>query len=152
MKTTDPEGYMGVFKRLDDVSDRYRLHHHEDAFEGRDVWADYLAESLFEQVESERFRQHARNVGDEWKEHTVSHHALATPDEVETWFSDLLSRLKTDTVYGRRFVWLEGFFEWLQNHTEYPHVYHPVWMAAADPDAEATGTLWNYKMSNTRNK
>ena len=41
-KTTDAGERAGVYKELDDVPDRYRLYHHARAYEGRDVWDEYL--------------------------------------------------------------------------------------------------------------
>lgn len=152
-KSTDPRDYMGIYKRLPDVPDRYRLSQYAAAYDGRNVWAEYLEASLFDRLQSDRSRQDARRVGCQWRDHTSArgrHHALATPGDVETWFADLLDRLALETVYSHRYVWLEGFFSWLQSHTEHPHVYHPVWMAAADSDADATGLLWNYKIGRTR--
>lgn len=152
-KTTDPRDYMGVYKSLDDVPDRRRLHQHAAAYDDRDVWTEYLDERLLKSINSMRNRRHARVVGEAWSDHTAArgrHHALATPDDVETWFVDLLDQYTVETVGTRRFRWLEGFFTWLQRHTEHPHVYHPVWMAAANPDAPATGTLWDFKMGRCR--
>jgi hypothetical protein len=152
-KSTDPNDYMGIYKRLADVPDRYRLSQHAAAYNGRNVWQDYLDDSLFDRLQSDRSRRDARRVGQDWQDHTSTrgrHHALATPEDVETWFADLLDRLALETVYTHRYVWLEGFFSWLQSHTDHPHVYHPVWMAAADDGGDATGSLWEYKIHRTR--
>ena len=152
-KPTDPRDYMGVYKSLDDVPDRRRLHQHAAAYNGRDVWDEYLTERLFDSVTSDRFQRHAELVGEAWADHTTTrgrHHALATPTDVETWFASLLDQYTVETVGTRRFRWLEGFFTWLQCHTEHPHVYHPVWMAAADPEASAAGRLWDFKLGRCR--
>jgi hypothetical protein len=152
-KSTDPNDYMGIYKRLADVPDRYRLSQYAAAYEGHNVWQEYLDQCLFDRLQSERSRRDARRVGQHWRDHTSDrgrHHALATPEDVEMWFADQLDRLAIETVYTHRYVWLEGFFSWLQSHTEHPHVYHPVWMAAADSTALATGSLWQYKIDRTR--
>jgi len=152
-KSTDPSDYMGVYKRLEDVPERRRLHQHSAAFEGRDVYGEYIDEVLFERIESERSQRDARCTERRWKEHMDErgrHHALATPDDVESWYKGLLNEMALETIYSRYFVQVEGFFSWLQSHADYPHVYHPLWMAAADPEAEATTTIWEFKINRTR--
>ena len=150
-KSPDPRDRMGVYKRLSDVPDRYRLHHHANAYEGRDVWNEFLTEHLFPRFDSDRFKEDARRAGRYWKEHMAErgrHHALATPDDVETWMADLLDRLKLKTAYNSYWVRVERFYYWLQWHTEHPHTHHPVLMAAAD--GGAAGEVWDEKMARRR--
>ena len=152
-KATDPQTYMGVFKYHDEVPDRYRLAHHTAAYDGRDVWGEWLEDDLFENISSKRDRRLARNVGAEWATHCSDrgrHPALARPDDVETWFTQMLDELAIETVYSKRYIRLERFFSWLQSHAEHPHLYHPVWMAAATYDDGATGRLWKHKIDCTR--
>jgi hypothetical protein len=151
-KTTDPRDYMGVYKTLDDVPDRYRFHQHAAAYDGHDVFQEFLDERLFEGITSDTARREIRRTERRWKSHMDErgrHHALATPDDVEAWFADLLDRFAKTTLQKAYFRTLEGFFTWLQNHTDHPHVYHPVWMASAVPDT-ATRELWDYKIERTR--
>jgi len=131
------------------VPDRYRLYHHADAYEGRDVWAAFIA---YEQAEhgydSHRYEQNSATCGRRWKEHMADrgrHHALATPEDVETFMSGLLDRMKPDTAYSGYWTRLEPFYTWLQMHTEHPHRYHPVLMAAAVPGSTAAA-LWDVKL------
>ena len=137
--STDPAERLGVYKSFEQVPDRYRLSNHTTSYEGRDVWTEFLTAHLFEKYNSDRFKKDARRAGRYWKEHMEErerHHALATPGDVETWMDDLLSRLKLKTAYNSYWVRLERFYSWLQWHTEHPHVYNPVLMAAVDGEVK----------------
>lgn len=148
--SADPDDRMGVFKRLADVPDRYRFHHHANAYAGRDVWNEYLTECLFPEHPdaTEKFYQTAETAGQRWKDHMADrgrHHALTTPEDVEAWCETLLERMTVDSVYSLYWVRLEGFYSWLQNHPDHPHVYHPVLMAAAtSPGAQ---NIWERKLN-----
>ena len=144
----DPVARMGVYKRFDDVPDRYRLNHHADAYAGRDVWEEFLLTYLLVKYNSETFQQRARRAGRHWSNHMETrgrHHALATPDDVEAWCIELLERLEVTTAYNEYWVCLERFYTWLQWHTDHPHTYQPFLMAAAESDAAQT--IWKKKIS-----
>lgn len=147
-KTTDPGKRAGVYKRLDDVPDRYRLYHHAAAYDGRDLWEEYLTEFFFEQFDSESTKEYTRRAGNHWKEHMNQrgrHHALATPEDAETWCIALLDRMQIGSAYQNYWTKLERFYSWLHTHTEHPHVYHPFRIAAAEyPTA---GAIWDVKIS-----
>jgi hypothetical protein len=139
---------MGVYKRLDEVPDHRRLQRHAEAYADRDVWATFLSEYLFERFDSDRFKEDARRAGRYWKEHMAErgrHHALARPADVETWMADLTDRLKLKTAYNQYWVRLERFYWWLQRHTDHPHSYQPVLMAAAE--GGAAGDVWTEKLA-----
>lgn len=147
-KSRDPCDRMGVFKRLADVPAHLRLENYADDYAGHNVWDEFLSEHLFEQFDSDRFKEDARRAGRYWKEHMADrgrHHALATPADVETWMADLTDRLKLKTAYNSYWVRIERFYRWLQWHTEHPHTYHPVLMAAAH--GTAAGQVWDEKIS-----
>jgi hypothetical protein len=147
--SADPNDRMGVFKQLSDVPDRYRLHQHATAFQDRDVWDEYTTEGYWPQYPdpSEQLRESVERAGRYWKEHMESrgrHHALATPEDVESWTEQLLDRVTVETAYSEYWNRIEGLYTWLQTRTDYPHVYHPVWMAVANyPHSK---TVWNHKL------
>jgi hypothetical protein len=146
MKTADPHDRMGVYKRIEDVPTRYRLENHASAYEGRDTWSEWAVEAT-QQYTSERYALWLDRTRRSWKDHMDErgrHHALATPDDVEAWSEKLLERCKPLSAYQIYYTKLESFYDWLYIHTRHPHVYHPVWMAAAE--GEATGKIWDYKM------
>ena len=147
-KSTDPMDRMGVYKRLDEVPDHRRLQQHAEAYADRDVWTTFLTEYLFERFDSDRFKEDARRAGRYWKEHMAErgrHHALATPADVETWMAALTDRMKLKTAYNQYWVRIERFYWWLQRHTDHPHSYQPVLMAAAE--GGAAGDIWAEKLS-----
>lgn len=145
-----PYDRMGVFKRLEDVPDRHRLYHYESAYEGRDVYEEFLENDLYQEHPdaTDKFYEAAENAGRRWKAHMDErgrHHALAQPEDVVTWVERLLDRVKVGTAYSQYWVRLEGFYTYLQGQTEHPHAYHPVLMAV--PESEAALAVWNYKLS-----
>lgn len=152
-KTDDPIGRMGVFKRLKEVPDRYRLSQYEAAYDGRDVWTEFVETLPFN---SERYQRRVAKAGRSWTEHMTGyerHHALAQPGDVESWCETLRTDRTVGGVYREYWVRIEQFYTWLQYHTEHPHVYHPVLIAASEyPTA---GNIWHCKLeqrSHRRNR
>lgn len=147
-KSIDPLDRMGVYKQLADVPDRHRLSQHAAAYADRDVWREYLSAELVPRYDTARFRENARRAGRYWREHMANrgrHPALARPADVETWMTTLTDRMTLQTAYNDYWVRLEGFYSWLQFHTDHPHTYQPVLMAAAGGDVSAT--VWNEKIA-----
>lgn len=129
---------MGVYKRLDDVPDRYRLHHHASAYESRDVWNEYLTEHLYPDGSVPQAKE---RFGNRWKDHINErgrHHALATPEDVETYSVSLLDQFAVSTA-SEYWTSIKRFYGWMQEHTEHPHLYHPFLMAA--DKYEASGEI-----------
>lgn len=146
----DPADRLGVFKRLADVPDRYRLYHHAGAYADRDVWAEYVEETeLYERHSSQTYRNATERAITSWKEHMEDrgrHHALAAPTDVETWCAGLLAERSDQSVYSKYWTRLAEFYDWLRWHTEYPHVYDPILMAAAEFPEGSAGTVWDEKI------
>lgn len=148
MKSTDPAARMGVFKRLEDVPPERRLHQHAARYTGRDSWTSFLEDVHFDRVTADRGRRDAERTGEQWKSHMAHqdrHHALALPEDVNAYCSDLLDRVKPLTAYQSYWVHLEAFFTWLQHRTDHPHTYHPVLMAAREAGSSAR-RIWDTKM------
>jgi len=151
-KSLDPVDRMGVYKSLSEVPDRYRLANHSAAYEGRDVWQEFCKEYEYAQGDHERYEEEVDRAGDCWREFVDDrgrHHALATPDDVEAWLVDL--RRDGNTSLRRLHdYWLRvnRFYDWLKWHTEHPHVYNPLLMAAAG--GGLTGEVWEWKAEQTR--
>lgn len=144
-KTLDARARLGVYKCFEDVPARYRFHQHADAYAGRDVWAEFCADHEYAQGDSESFRRKVDRAGELWKAFMSDrrHHALATPADVEAWSQSLRDEYTDGTAY-KYWIRVEHFYQWLQWHTQYPHVYHPVLMAAAEHDA--AGEIWAWKI------
>lgn len=118
---------------MEDVPDRYRLYHHAAAYDGRDVLAEFIAPGDERLDLSDWFFEKSATTERSWKAHMADrrrHHALATPDDVETSTVELLEDRKVKTVCRDYWARVEQFYRWLQAPTEHPHVYPPVLMAA----------------------
>ncbi len=149
-KPTDVEKRLGVYKHIENVPYRSRLERFESQFDQRDVWAMFFdaRNSAFDSVHYEAtfhkaeksFKSHMRTCG--------RHHALARPDDIETWLSSLAETRTLGTVYSEYWVRVEEFYTWLQHHTEFPHVYNPVWMAAAT--YSTAGAMWSQKTTTSQ--
>jgi len=150
-KTLDASERLGVYKRLEDVPDRYRLYQHADAYAGRDVWGEFCEQHEYAKGDSDSFQRKVDRAGDLWREFMQDrrHHALATPRDVDEWSRELLDRYTTNTSY-KYWIRVEHFYRWLQWHTEHPHVYHPALMAAVEYDA--TAEIWTNKVGHVAQK
>jgi hypothetical protein len=148
-KSPNPNKRMGVFKELEGVPERYRFHQYSGSYSGEDTYGQYLEQKLLPQYPdaSDKYHRSIHRAGERWKAHMAErgrHHALATPKDVEEWVGDLLGDLTVGTAYSQYWVRIHGFYSWLQTHTDHPHSYHPVLMAAANyPDSLE---VWNYKL------
>jgi hypothetical protein len=143
---------MGVYK-LDDVPPQRRLEEFGDQYEGNDTYETFLAEFLFEKFNSDRTKGKYRLAGRRWKAHIATrgrHHALARPADVGAWIADQLDQVSLNTAYNIYWVKLERFYQWLQNHLDHPHSYHPVLMVAAN--FELAGIVWEKKISRRRKR
>jgi hypothetical protein len=150
-KTLDARERLGVYKRIEDVPDRYRLYQHADAYAGRDVWAEFCEQHEYAKGDSDSFKRKVDRAGDLWRAFMDGrrHHALATPGDVDGWSRELLDEYTHNTAY-KYWIRVEHFYRWLQWHTEHPHVYHPALMAAAEHDA--TGEIWENKVGHVTQK
>lgn len=146
----NPNNRMGIFKTLTDVPSRYRLYQHAAAYDGEDTYNEYLTEKLLPAYPdaTDKYHESIRRAGRRWKGHMAErgrHHALATPEDVETWCADLLGSLTLDTVCQQYWRRINGFYSWLQAHPDHPHTYHPVLMAVARyPNSKE---VWNRNMT-----
>lgn len=148
MRSRDPEGQIGVFKRYSQVPPRYRLDQHESVFDGRDVWAEFLAAD--DRREHVRTNDQAalRRVEAEWKGHMAErgrHHALATPADVNEWVVSSLDQRALSTTQHPYWAYIEGLYSWMLDRTDYPHLYHPVIMAAVE--YEPARRVWDQRIS-----
>lgn len=145
-KSPDPNDRMGAFKRLSEVPDTDILAEYTRRYDGVDVWAANR-DAQTNAFESTHYEQTFEKTERTWKSHMTDrdrHHALAIPEEVETWCRTLAETPTYMTVYKQYWVRLEEFYSWLQWHTDHPHAYHPVLMAAAQYDT--AGTVWETKV------
>lgn len=149
----DVEFWLGVYKTLEEVPDRYRLSNYESEFAGEDTWSEYLAtrDDLAESTKKNSWYP----CGDRFKqymdEEAGRHHALAKPEDIEGYISHIkdggysikVTERSLNTVYYQHLSPLRTFFGWLVMHVDYPHVYNPVLMAAHEDGV--TRETWYYQ-------
>jgi hypothetical protein len=133
-----------VFKTLDEVPAHHRLNNSAATFAGRDVWAEYVEDELADASEAVLYETEL--VERSWKTHMQQrdrHPALARPADVEAWCATLLGRMQTKRAYNPYWVRVDEFYTYMLWHTEYPHSYHPVLMAAGQDGAASD--IWTFK-------
>ena len=158
----DPTARMGVFKSIDDVPDRYRLSNYADQFRGEDTWSWYLTlrfDGTLSQAQGNLGKSRAGEVercGRYFKNfmhrERGTHHALATPADIEAFLSAVKDGYKNptkqsrsiSTVYDTYFAPVNRFYDWLQAWVDFPHRHHPVLMACAN--GGVARECWTYRM------
>jgi hypothetical protein len=145
---------MGVYKRIEDVPNRYRLSNYEAAYAGRDVWGEFFDEKTAKfdtQSTLDRYEKAGRYL-QTFMSDVGRHHALATPQQIEDFLVALRDgeigrqshTRKLQTVYFEYFQPVEEFYTWLEWHTDHKHVYHPVLMAVVE--GGYAREVWNRKL------
>lgn len=148
--STNPEDRLGIYKRLEEVPDHHRLRQYAEEYVGRDIWAEYVTETdLFGRYDSDRYEQATSRAVTGWKAHVEArgrHHALATPEDVDSWCSTLLESRNQTTVYNLYWTRIADLYDWLRWHTKHPHTYDPFLMAAHEYVESAAGCVWEAKI------
>ena len=143
----NPTDRLGVYKSFEDLPEDYRLESYDEAYHHRDVWGEFLIEIFFPVHNSYQTQQEARRVGRKWRaviDEQGRHHALARPADVELFCARVLDEVEPRTAYKAYWGKLEQFYEWLCWHTDHPHRYNPVLMAANEH--ERAREIWNTKV------
>lgn len=149
-QSEDPNDRMGVYKRIEDVPTQHRLERYTERYENRDVWAEFCEEYEYDNGSSEHFKEAVDRAGDHWQTHMSGrgrHHALATPDDVESWCRVLIDEKSLSTAYNY-WVRVKRFYDWLKWHVDHPHVYDPVLMAVVT--GEVADQIWEQKLRKWR--
>lgn len=131
-KSSNPRDRLGVFKRYAGVPSGYRLEQYEAEYADRDVWEEFVKSREFDH-DSDHYWNTFQKAGESWRSHTATrgrHHALARPEDVESWYSSLLETRTLGTVHSEYAYRLIEFYDWLQWHVDHPHTYHPPLQAA----------------------
>jgi hypothetical protein len=155
MRAIDPNGRLGIYKRLADVPDRRRLYRFADRYDGEDTWGEWCADRGFMQL-AHRTQRDIERSERRWKEYVCDHsdaphHALARPEHVEGYFAwlrtqgrgDGMGTLTIRRVYATR---IQSFYHWLMTDVRHPHTYSPIMQAFADPSNENARAVWRNKM------
>lgn len=136
----DVEYWLGIYRSIDQIPNRYRLKNYEAEFNNEDTWNKYL-ETRDDLAESTK-KNSWNPCGDRFKkfmhEEVGRHHALPHPDNIEAYlayiksggYSIKVTERTLNTVYYQHLSPLKTFFGWLVHHVDYPHIYNPVLLAA----------------------
>jgi hypothetical protein len=148
----DALAFLGVFKYVEDVPDRYYLPNFASDVDADDAW------NAFDEEELEGLSYHTRQyvygkAWREWKaycdEHDV-HPALADPQDIEAHLTEqreLVNKLKS--THDARFRPLFRWYRWMTFSTEFPHRYNPVVMAVLLNGA--TADIWQTRLLDRTN-
>lgn len=148
-----PSHYAGAIQHYDNIPQRYQLATYAGHYRDDETWSRYVEEVLLEEYDSDRMRQAARLAGTSWNEHMEErgrHHALASPEDVDTWCVALLEDRAPKTCYEYYFLRIYDFYEYLKSDFQHPHLYNPVLLASID--YEAPRTIWMVRVERRRAK
>jgi hypothetical protein len=164
----EPEHHLGVYQSIADVPANKRLHApaFETVYRERDLWSEWFETR---QNVGKRAQQNIERTGRRWSAYLNSddidtdatHHALASPADVNGWFEWLmdggtdggLSRsMGPMTCYRAYATYLIEFYNTLMWSTKHElHTYNPAIMAAAGPypEFEAARRVWNARIEHS---
>lgn len=137
MKTEAPESRLGLYKRYTDIPQQHRLSTFEGIYDGVDVWEAYLT------ANDKSLNQAGRAGKNRWLTATSNageHYALASPQTVEAYAKDAAHL--SDWSRMRYLAEVYKLYRWLLWHTDHPHRYNPVLIAAAEH--ETTRETWTF--------
>ncbi len=144
-----PQEHAGrIFRDFSTITPEYRLEYHAGRYTDDAVWDEYVAHKAAQRggVAAETRRKRygiARERLAEVCAERGRHYAVARPADVEAFFESE-AHLSDHVFRDRRFMPVYGFFEYLRYHTDHPHEYNPVLLAAFDADSHARRG-WNLR-------
>lgn len=149
LKPTTPEAHAGIFQQYSDIPVRYRLETYASQYKHDETLDRYLEQVYFED-ESEvsgSMRRRAYRFRNSWMDHMGErdrHHALATPEDVDTWCQMLLEHCTARTSYKTYYCRVYNFYEHLKGSYRHPHLYNPLLLAAIE--FEPTHEIWSHRV------
>jgi hypothetical protein len=142
-----PEEYAGALQYFDEIPQRYHLDTYSAQYRGEDIWNQYVENVVLKEHNSERIQRTLRLGGNSWLEHmdkTRRHHALATPEDVNSWCENLREEKARRTCYDYYFVRIYDFYDYLKSSCRHPHLYNPLLLAAVRYDAARA--IWMHRV------
>jgi hypothetical protein len=129
----DARAFLGVFKRIESVPDRYLLSNFTADVEADAAWNAFIADELADSTEHTRETVYggAYRRWCEYCDQHGAHAALADPADVEGWLAyEVETHNRTmKTAHDLQFRPLFRWYRWMAFHTDYPHRYQPTIMA-----------------------
>ena len=132
MVEQDARAFLGVYKSVEAVSQRYRFETFKDDIDAEKEWEAFDAAEL-EGISYSTRKYKYEKAWREWRsycdEHGV-HPALADPQDIENHIAEQLELVPSlGTVHTARFRPLYLWYRWMQFHPDYDHRYNPCVMA-----------------------
>jgi len=128
----DALAFLGVFKCIEDVPDRYHLANFAADMDAETAWDAFDAAEL----EGKSYQTRRYKYGKAWREWRSYceacdiHPALPDPQDIEIHLTEQREEMdELGTVYTNRFRPLYLWFRWMLFHPTYPHRYNPTLMA-----------------------
>ena len=148
----DALAFLGAFKTIEDVPDRYYLPNFETAIDAEEAWNAFDEEEL-EGLSHQQRRYVYGKAWREWRAYCDVHDvnpALADPDDIEAHLTEQCSLVNTlKSVHDARFRPLFRWYRWMVVRTDYPHRYNPVVMAVLL--GGATHDIWQTRLWDRKN-
>lgn len=129
----DALAFLGVYKRIEDVPDRYYLMNFETDVDADAAWEAFCDDKLANITNQTREKVYGgayRRWCEYCDRHDV-HPALADPADIEGWLAyEVESHSSTmKAAHDLQFRPIFRWYRWMTFHTEYPHRYQPTIMA-----------------------
>ena len=142
----EAKAQLGVFKTTDDVPVRYRLRNYARELDSNEVWRAFLESLNKTWDETTEYRYWSPwNKWSEFAGQRDTNPVTPTAEDLDAWFEEAIDRTASiATCHDIHFRVLYRFFEWLTEHTDYPHRYNPVLQAVLLEGA--TEDLWGERV------
>ena len=128
----DALAFLGVYKRVEDVSERYRFENFKNDVVAEEVWDAFDAAELEGMSYSTRKYKYEKAYR-EWCDYCEDrgvHPVFADPQDVEGHIAEQVEVVSSlETVHIARFRPLYLWYRWMQFHADYDHRYNPCVMA-----------------------
>lgn len=129
----DALAFLGVYKRVEDVADRFYLANFRAEIDADEAWEMFSEDALTDTSKHTRKTVYNRAY-ERWCDYCDRHGvhpALADPEDIEGWLAEeaAASDSTLKTTHDIRFRPLFKWYRWMAYHADWPHRYQPTIMA-----------------------
>ena len=149
----DAKAFLGVYKQVKEVPDRYHLSNFETDMDADEAWESFCADELANtsQHTCENVYGRAYELWNEYCELHGVHPALADPEDIEEWIAEQVAATDSSmkTTHDTRFRPLFRWYRWMAFCSNWPHRYQPTIMAVLL--GGATYDIWQTRLWDREN-
>lgn len=149
----DALAFLGVYKCIGDVPDRYYLSNFRTDVDVEEVWEAFCAEALANtsQHTREKIYDGAYRRWCEYCDQHSVHPALADPADIERWlFYEVETHNSTmKAAHDLQFRPIFRWYRWMTFHADWPHRYQPTIMAVLL--GGVTHDIWQTRLWDRKN-